>query len=164
MATVVSQNFFHSPFLPLKSNFDSFLSLLHPRPIFEHGSDHLTSPLQNSQCHPIAILPVNRNIAASIISNDLTVIGKWGKDNLVSFSQSKTTQAVISRTRNLEFRPILMNGDKLDTSSSFTQLCLPLSSHLTWKITSIPLLKMQLRSSVSSPDVSLVFSPKSVLL
>ena len=42
-------------------------------------------------------------------------------------------QAVISRKRNKNFAPVLMNGDKLDTSASFTQLGLSLSSNLTWK-------------------------------
>ena len=31
------------------------------------------------------------------------------------------------------FPPVLMNGDELDTSASFTQLGLSLSSNLTWK-------------------------------
>ena len=50
-----------------------------------------------------------------------------------SFNQSKTKQAVISRKRNQDFPPVLMNGDELDTSASFTQLGLSLSSNLTWK-------------------------------
>ena len=63
----------------------------------------------------------------------MTVIEKWGKDNLVSFNQSKTKQAVISRKRNQDIPPILTNGDELDTSASFTQLGLSLSFNLTWK-------------------------------
>ena len=35
--------------------------------------------------------------------------------------------------RNQNFPPVLMNGDELDTSASFTQLGLSLSSNLTWK-------------------------------
>ena len=70
---------------------------------------------------------------ASLLSNYLTVIEKWGKDNLVSFNQSKTKQTVISRKRNKKFPPVLMNDDELDTSASFTQLGLSLSSNLTWK-------------------------------
>ena len=53
--------------------------------------------------------------SASLLSNDLTVIEKWGKDNLVSFNRSKTKQAVISRKHNQNFPPVLMNGDELDT-------------------------------------------------
>ena len=78
-------------------------------------------------------LQLRRNTSASLLSNDQTVIGKWGKDNLVSFNQSKTKQTVISRKRYQNFPPVLMNGDELDTSASFTQLCLSLSSILTWK-------------------------------
>ena len=78
-------------------------------------------------------IQLHRNISASLLSNDLTVIEKWGKDNLVSYNQSKTKQAVISRKRNQNFPPVFMNGDELDTSASFTQLGLSLSSNLTWK-------------------------------
>ena len=78
-------------------------------------------------------IQLRRNIAASLLSNDLTVIEKWGKDNLVSFNQSKTKQTFISRKRNQDFPAVFMNGDELDTSTSFTQLGLPLSSNLTCK-------------------------------
>ena len=76
-------------------------------------------------------IQLHRNTSASLLSNDLTVIEKWGKDNLVSFNQSKTKRAVISRKRNQTFPAVLMNGDELDTSASFTQLGLSLSSNLT---------------------------------
>ena len=74
-----------------------------------------------------------KNISALLLTNDLTVIEKWGKDNLVSFNQSKTKQAVISRKPIQNFPAVFMNGDKLDTSASFRQLGLSLSSNLTWK-------------------------------
>ena len=64
------------------------------------------------------------------------ILNQWngtGLDTLVSFNQSKTKQAVISRKRNQNFPAVFMNGDKLDTSASFTQLGLSLSSNLTWK-------------------------------
>ena len=83
--------------------------------------------------HASTDVQLHRNISVSLLSNDLTVIEKWGKDNLVSFNQSKTKQAVISRNRNQNFSPVLMNDDKLDTSASLTQLGLTLSSNLTWK-------------------------------
>ena len=38
-----------------------------------------------------------------------------------------------TRKRNQNFPPVLMNGDELETSASFTQLGLSLSSNLTWK-------------------------------
>ena len=87
----------------------------------------------NPNDHASTDIQLHRNISASLFSNDLTNIEKWGKDNLVSFNQSKTQQAVISRKRNQNFPPVLVNGDELDTSASFTQLGLSLSSNLTWK-------------------------------
>ena len=90
----------------------------------------------NSNDHASTDIPLHRNISASLLSNNyLTVIEKWGKDNLVSFNQSKTKQAVISRKRNQNFPAVFMNGNKLDTPASFTQLGLglSLSSNLTWK-------------------------------
>ena len=49
----------------------------------------------NPNDHDSTDIQLHRNISASLLSNDLTVIEKWGKDNLVSFNQSKTKQAVI---------------------------------------------------------------------
>ena len=60
-------------------------------------------------------IKLHRNISASLLSNHLTVIEKWGKDNPVSFNQSKTKLAAISRKRNQNFPPVLINGDELDT-------------------------------------------------
>ena len=85
----------------------------------------------NPNDHPSTDIQLHRNISASLLSNDLTVIEKWGKDNLVSFNQSNKKQAVISRKRNQNFPADLMNGDELETSASFTQLGLSLSSNLT---------------------------------
>ena len=87
----------------------------------------------NPNDHASTDIQLHRNISASLLSNDLTVIEKYGKDNLVSFNQSKTKQAVISRKHNQNFPPVLMNGDEPDTSASFTKLGLSLSSNLTWK-------------------------------
>ena len=87
----------------------------------------------NPNDHASTDIQLNRNILASLLSTDLTVIEKWGKDNLVSFNQSKAKQDVISLKRNQNFPPVFMNGDKLDTSATFTQLVLSLSSNLTWK-------------------------------
>ena len=87
----------------------------------------------NPNDHASTDIQLHRSISASLLSNDLTVIEKWGKDNLVSFNQSKVKQAAISRKRNHNFPAVFMNGDELDTSASFTQLGLSLSSNLTWK-------------------------------
>ena len=66
MAKVFSQNFCQSSFPLLKTTLTLLLLLLHPRPIFLHqslpptptwttkGSNHITSPLQSSPCHPLS--------------------------------------------------------------------------------------------------------------
>ena len=74
-----------------------------------------------------------RNTSASLLTNDLTNVEKWGDGNLATFNQEKTTKVVISRKHLQDFSPVLMNGHKLDISSSFTQLGLSVSSNLTWK-------------------------------
>ena len=84
--------------------------------------------LFNQNDHASTNIQLHRSTSASFLSNDLTVIEKWGKDNLVLFNQSKTKQTVISRRQNSNFPPVLMNGNELDT-----QLGLSLSSNLTWK-------------------------------
>ena len=86
----------------------------------------------NANDHASTDIQLHRNTSASLLSNDLTVIEKWGKDNLVSFNQRKTKQAVISRNITKTFH-----------------------LSLTWKThihSSIPLLSMHLKSSVSSPE------------
>ena len=101
--------------------------------------------------HTSSDIPLHRNISASLLSNDLTVIDKWGKDNRVSFNQSKTKQAVISRKRNQNFPPVLMNGYGLERLLShnlvFLFQLISLGNHIL-----IPLLNMHLKSSVSSPE------------
>ena len=87
----------------------------------------------NPNDHASTDVQLHRNIPALPCSDDLTVIEKLGKDNLVSFNESKTKKAVISRKRNQDFLPAVMNGDQLDTSASFTHLGLSLSSNLTRK-------------------------------
>ena len=106
----------------------------------------------NPNSHASTNIQLHRNILASLLSNDLTVIEKWGNDHLVSFNQSKTKQAVISRKRNQNFPAVFMNGDELDTSASFAQLGLLFHLISLGKLTSIPLQNMPLKSSVSSPE------------
>ena len=74
-----------------------------------------------------------RNTSASLLTNDLTNVEKWGNDNLVKFTQDKITQVVISRKHHQDFPSVFLNGHKLDISPSFTQLGLSVSSNLTWK-------------------------------
>ena len=46
-----------------------------------------------------------RNTSASLLTNDLTNVEKWGRDNLVKFKQEKTTQVVKSRKHHQHFPP-----------------------------------------------------------
>ena len=87
----------------------------------------------NPNDHASTDTQLHRKISASLLSNDLTVIEKWGEDDLVSCNQSKTKQAIISCKCDQNFPPVLVNGDELDTSASFTRLGLSLSSNITWK-------------------------------
>ena len=75
----------------------------------------------------------HRNTSASLLTNDLTNVEKWGNDNLVKFNQEYTTHFVISRKHHQDFPPVFMYDHKLDISSSITQLGLSISSNLTWK-------------------------------
>ena len=54
----------------------------------------------NPNEHASIDIQLHRNTSPSLLSNDVTVIENCGKDNLASFNQSKTKQAVISRKRN----------------------------------------------------------------
>ena len=54
----------------------------------------------NPNDHASTDIQLHRSIPLSLLSNDLTVIEKWVKDNLISFNKSKTDEAVISRKRN----------------------------------------------------------------
>ena len=74
-----------------------------------------------------------RNISASLLTNDLTNVEKWGNDNLVKLNERKTKQVAISHKHHQDFPPVVMNDLKLDISSAITQLGLPISSNLIWK-------------------------------
>ena len=115
----------------------------------------------NPNDHASTDTQLHRNISPSLLSNDLTVTEKWGNNNLVSFNQSKTKQTVISRKRNQNFPPVLMNDHELDTSAPFAQLGFLFHLISLGKLISSPLLKMHLKSSVSSPEPAgvLIFSP-----
>ena len=43
------------------------------------------------------------NTSASLLTNDLTNVERWGKDNRVKFNQEKTTQVVTSRKHHQDF-------------------------------------------------------------
>ena len=57
----------------------------------------------NPNYHASTDTQLHRKISPSLLADDLTVIEKWGENNLVSFNQSKTKQAAISRKRNQTF-------------------------------------------------------------
>ena len=57
----------------------------------------------NPNVHASTDIQLHRNISASLLSNYLTVIEKCGNDNIISFNQSKTKQAAISRKHNQTF-------------------------------------------------------------
>ena len=106
-----------------------------------------SSFLCNPNDHASSDTPLYRYISASLLSNDLRVIEKWGKDNLFSFNQSKTKQAVISRKDYQSFPPVLMNGDELGISTSLVSLFRLIS---LGKLTYIHLPNIHLKSSASS--------------
>ena len=47
-----------------------------------------------------------RNTSASLLTNDLTNVEKWGSDNLVKFIEEKTKQVVITRKHHQDFPPV----------------------------------------------------------
>ena len=117
--------------------------------IFSFADDTYLSSSYSSSPQHFAYSNVSpyRNTSASLLTNDLTNVEKWGDDNLVKFNQEKTTQVVISRKHHQDFPPVLMNGHKLDNSPSFTQLGISVSSNLTFgNPISSPLQSMHLRN------------------
>ena len=102
----------------------------------------------DSYDHAYSDTPLHRSKPSSLLTNDLTVIEKWSKDNLVLFNQSRTKQAVISRKQNQNLPPVLMSGNEVENSTSFAQLGFSVSSNLIWKSQSIPLLNMHLNTLI----------------
>ena len=103
--------------------------------IFSFADNTYSSSYCSSNPRHLAYSNISQhhNISASLLTNDLTNVEKWGNDNLVKFNQEKTTKVVILRKHHQDFPHVFMNGHKLDISSSFTQLGLSASSNLTWK-------------------------------
>ena len=116
--------------------------------IFSFADDtHCSSSFSSNPQHlAYSNISPYRNTSASLLTNDFTNVEKWGNDNLVKFNQEKTTQVVISRKYHQDVPLVFMNDQKLDISSSFTQLGLSISSNLTWNLISIPLQSMHLRN------------------
>ena len=103
--------------------------------IFSFADDtYLSSSFSSSPQHlAYSNISPYRNTSASLLTNDLTIVEKWGSDNLVKFNEETTKQVVISRKHHQDFPPVFMNGHKLDISSSITLLGLSISYNLTWK-------------------------------
>ena len=105
--------------------------------IFSFADDSYLSSSFSSNPQHLAYSNISpyRNTSASLLTNDLTNVEKWGSANLVKFNEEKTKQVVISRKhhQDLHLPSVFMNGHKLDISSSITQLGLSISSNLTWK-------------------------------
>ena len=89
--------------------------------VFSFADDTYLSSSFTSNLQHLAYSNISpyHNTSASLLTNDLTNVEKWGSDNLLKFKEEKTKQIVISH--------------KLDISSSITQLGLSISSNLTWK-------------------------------
>ena len=91
-----------------------------PSSIFSFPDDtYLSSDFSSNPRHlAYSNISLYRNTSASLLTNDLTNVEKWGSDNIVKFNEEKTTQVVISRKHHQYFPLVFMNGHKLDTSSS----------------------------------------------
>ena len=100
--------------------------------IFSFADDtYLSSSCSSNPQHlAYSNISTNRNTSASLLTNDLTNVEKWGSDNLVTFNEEKTTEVVISRKHHQDFPSVFMNDHKLYISSSFTQFGLSISSNL----------------------------------
>ena len=103
--------------------------------IFSFANDTYLSTSFSSNPQHLAYSNISpyRNTSASLLTNDLTNVEKWGNDNLVKFNQEKTTQIVIPLKHHQDFPLVFMNSRELDISSTFTQLGISILSNLTWK-------------------------------
>ena len=90
--------------------------------IFSFADDNYLSSSFSSNPQDLAYSNISpyHTTPASLLTNDLTYVEMWGSYNLVKFNEEKTTQVVISRKHHQDFLPVFMNGQILDTSSSFT--------------------------------------------
>ena len=103
--------------------------------IFSFADDTLLSSSLSSYPQHLAnyIISPHRNTSASLLTNDLTNVEKYGSDNPVKFNQEKTAQVVISSKHHQDSPLVFMNDHKLGVSSSFTRHGLSISSNLTSK-------------------------------
>ena len=129
--------------------------------IFSFADDtYLSSSFPSSLLHfAYSNISSYRNTSVSLLTNDLTNVEKWGNDNRVKFNQEKTTQVVMSRKHHQDFPPVLMNGHKLDISSSGVVLLNLLSIFLTESS-----LKLSVSSTIQTSLILYSLSPIVVLL
>ena len=73
--------------------------------IFSFADDtYLSSPFSsNPQCLAYSNISPYCNTSASLLTNDLPNVEKWGSDNLVRFNEEKTKQVVISCKHHQDF-------------------------------------------------------------
>ena len=143
-------------FVDIVSN--EFETVTPPRSALEAVSPKLALMAVSRPARPSS----HQGMCAALVHGICLYVCLYMYGNLVSFNQSKTKSAVISRNRNQNFSPVLMNGDVLDTLTSFIQLGLSFSSNLTWKtlIHSLAKHSSQKRSFLArAHGVFLIFSP-----
>ena len=80
--------------------------------IFSFADDtYLSSPFSSNPEHlDYSNVSLQCSTSASLLTNDLTSIEKWGKDNRAKFNKGKTTQVVISHKHHQHFHPVFRNG------------------------------------------------------
>lgn len=98
-------------------------------PVFSFADD---TSLSSGFDHPSNCL-AKRQVAANLLNDNLSVVSKWGVDNLVTFNSKKTEQMFISRKRDKSLPPVAMEGSQLEFSDSIVQLGIRLTSDLSWK-------------------------------
>ena len=76
--------------------------------IFSFAEDTylISSFLSNLQHLAYSTISPYRNTTASLLTNDLTNVEKWGSVNFVKFNEEKTKQVVISRKHHQDFPPL----------------------------------------------------------
>ena len=75
--------------------------------IFSFADDTYLSSSFSSNPQHLAYSNISsyHNTLASLLTNDLTNVEKWGSENLVQFNEEKTTQVVITRKHHQHFPP-----------------------------------------------------------
>ena len=82
--------------------------------IFSFADDSYLSSSFSSNPQHLAYSNISpyRNTSASLLTNDLTNVEKWGSDNLDKLNEEKTTQVLISRKYHQDLPSVFMNGQQ----------------------------------------------------